>query len=164
MTTSRKAEEIVIITGASSGIGGATARELARMGFYVLAEVRRNQDADAIREQSIEPHVLDITNPDYVQALAVRALINNAGMGANAPFEVFPIDEWRRLFEVNFFGHIMPDAGTSACPNPQQGSRDQHQLGGRKIAMATYGPYAGTKFALEAVTEAAQLACSLVEK
>jgi NAD(P)-dependent dehydrogenase (short-subunit alcohol dehydrogenase family) len=36
----------------------------------------------------------------------VRALVNNAGIGVNAPVEVFAIDEWRSLFEVNFFGHI----------------------------------------------------------
>src|SRR5580692_8347895 len=49
MTTSPEIQEIVIITGASSGIGAATARELAQRGFHVLAGVRRDQDADTIR-------------------------------------------------------------------------------------------------------------------
>lgn len=49
MTASTENQEIVMITGASSGIGAATARELARRGFHVLAGVRRDEDADAIR-------------------------------------------------------------------------------------------------------------------
>jgi NAD(P)-dependent dehydrogenase (short-subunit alcohol dehydrogenase family) len=100
MTTSPEVQEIVIVTGASSGIGEATARELARRGFYVLAGVRRDQDADAIRGPGIEPLIIDITNPDHIRALAarvqedpqgraVRALVNNAGIGVNAPVEVF---------------------------------------------------------------------------
>src|SRR5580700_688818 len=117
MTTSTEIQEIVIITGASTGIGAATARELAWRGFHVLAGVRRDQDADAIRGPGIEPLLIDITNPDHIRALAarvhgdpqgraVRALVNNAGIGVNAPVEVFALDQWRLLFEVNFFGHI----------------------------------------------------------
>src|SRR5580658_2513005 len=117
MTTSPEPQEIVIITGASSGIGAATARELARRGFHVLAGVRRDQDADAIRGPGIEPLIIDITNPDDIRALAarvhgdpqgraVRALVNNAGVSVNVPVEVFAIDEWQRVFEVNLFGHV----------------------------------------------------------
>src|ERR1700741_5389748 len=122
MTTSPEIQEIAVITGASAGMGAATARELARRGFHVLAGVRRDRDADAIRGPRIEPLIIDITNPEHVRALAtrvhgdphgraVRALVNNAGIGVNVPVEAFAIDEWRRLFEVNFFGHI---AGTQA--------------------------------------------------
>ncbi len=104
MTAPVETQEIVIITGASSGIGEATARELARRGFHVLAGIRRELDADAIRGSNIEPLILDITNPDHIRALAdrvngdpqgraVRALMNNAGVGANAPVEVFPLDQ-----------------------------------------------------------------------
>ena len=165
MTTSPEIQEIVIVTGASSGIGAATARELARRGFHVLAGVRRDQDADAIRGPGIEPLILDITNPDHIQALAarvhedpqgraVRALVNNAGIGVNAPVEVFAIDEWRRLFEVNFFGHIA--AIQTLLPALIRGKGRVVNISsvGGKIAMATYGPYAGTKFALEAVSDA----------
>src|SRR5262249_15376753 len=117
MTSSYETQEIAVITGASSGIGAASARELARRGVHVLAGVRRRPDADAIRGPAIEPLIIDITNPDHVQALAtrvygdpqgraVRTLVNNAGIGVNVPVEAFPIDEWRRLFEVNLFGHI----------------------------------------------------------
>ena len=165
MTTSPEIQEIVIVTGASSGIGAATARELARRGFHVLAGVRRDQDADAIRGPGIEPLILDITNPGHIRALAarvhedpqdraVRALVNNAGIGVNAPVEVFAIDEWRRLFEVNFFGHIAVIQTLLPALIRSKGRVVNISSVGGKIAMATYGPYAGTKFALEAVSDA----------
>ncbi len=165
MTTSPQIQEIVIITGASSGIGEATARELARRGFHVLAGVRRDQDADAIRGLGIEPLILDITNPDHIRALAarvhedpqgraVRALVNNAGIGVNAPVEVFAIDEWRQLFEVNFFGHIVVIQTLLPALIRSKGRVVNISSVGGKIAMATYGPYAGTKFALEAISDA----------
>jgi NAD(P)-dependent dehydrogenase (short-subunit alcohol dehydrogenase family) len=72
MTASPDIQEIAVITGASTGIGAATARELARRGFHVLAGVRRDRDADAIRGPGIEPLIIDITNPDHIQALATR--------------------------------------------------------------------------------------------
>jgi NAD(P)-dependent dehydrogenase (short-subunit alcohol dehydrogenase family) len=72
MTASTEMQEIVIITGASSGIGDATARELASRGFHILAGVRNDRDADAIRGAGIEPLIIDITNPDHIRALATR--------------------------------------------------------------------------------------------
>ncbi|HME90972.1 MAG TPA: SDR family NAD(P)-dependent oxidoreductase, partial [Myxococcaceae bacterium] len=109
MTASPEIQEIAIITGASTGIGAATARELARRGFHVLAGVRRDRDADAIQGPGTEPLIIDITNPGHIRALAtrvhgdqqgraVRALVNNAAIAVNAPVEAFAIDEWRRLF------------------------------------------------------------------
>src|SRR5271167_204992 len=80
-------QEMVVVTGASTGIGAATARELALRGFHVLAGVRRDVDAEALRADGIEPHILDITVESDVVAIAdrvardlrrpVRALINN---------------------------------------------------------------------------------------
>ncbi len=165
MRTSPDIQEFVIVTGASSGIGEATARELARRGFHVLAGVRRDQDADAIRGHGIEPLIIDITNPNHIQALAtrvhqdpqawaLRALVNNAGVGVNAPVEVFAMDEWRRLFEVNLFGHIAVIQALLPALIRSKGRVINISSVGGKIAMATYGPYAGTKFALEAVSDA----------
>ena len=164
MTAPIEIQEIVIITGASSGIGAATARELARRGFHVLAGVRRDQDADAIRRPGVEPLIIDITNPDHIRALAdrvhgdpqrraVRALVNNAGIGVNVPVEVFAIDEWRRLFEVNSFGHIAVTQTLLPALIRSKGRVINISSVGGKVAMATYGPYAGTKFALEAVSD-----------
>src|ERR1700755_2653657 len=112
MTVSSEIQEIAIVTGAATGIGAATARELARRGFHVLAGVRRDRDADAIRAPGIETLIIDITIPDPISALAtrvhgdpqgraVRALVNNAAIQANVPIEAFAIGEWRNMFEDN---------------------------------------------------------------
>src|ERR1700742_2656397 len=108
-------DELIVVTGASTGIGAATARELARKGFHVLAGVRREADADALRADRIEPCILDITVDSDITAIAervtrdprpLRALVNNAGIAINAPIEALPLPEWRQQFEVNLFGHI----------------------------------------------------------
>jgi NAD(P)-dependent dehydrogenase (short-subunit alcohol dehydrogenase family) len=83
----------------------------------------------------------------------VRALVNNAGIGVNAPVEVFALDEWRRLFEVNFFGHIAVTQALLPALIRSKGRVINISSVGGKIAMATYGPYAAAKFALEAVSD-----------
>ena len=164
MTASSEIREIAIVTGASTGIGAATARELARRGFHVLAGVRRDRDADAIRGPGIEPLIIDITIPDHIQALAtrvhgdpqgraVRALVNNAAIQANVPIEAFAIDEWRNMFEVNLFGQIAVTQALLPALIRSKGRVVNISSVGGKVAMATYGPYAGTKFALEAVSD-----------
>jgi NAD(P)-dependent dehydrogenase (short-subunit alcohol dehydrogenase family) len=164
MTAPSEIREMAVITGASTGIGAATARELARRGFHVLAGIRRDRDADAIRAPGIEPVMLDITNPDHIEALvtrlnqdpqgrAVRALVNNAAIQANVPVEAFAIDEWRRMFEVNLFGHIAVTQALLPALICSKGRVVNISSVGGRIAMATYGPYAGTKFALEAVSD-----------
>ncbi|WP_221329602.1 SDR family oxidoreductase [Actinoplanes sp. L3-i22] len=157
------AQQLVVVTGASTGMGAATARELARQGFHVLAGVRRDRDADALRGDGVEPVILDITETARVEALAarvdadprpLRAVVNNAGIQVNAPVEALPLAEWRRVFEVNLFGHI---AVTQALLPAllRSGGRvlNISSIGG-KAAMPTYGAYAGAKFALEAVSDA----------
>src|SRR5271168_332267 len=150
MTATPEIQEIAAITGASTGIGAATARELARRGFLVLAGVPRDRDADAIRGPGIEPLIIDITNPDHIRALAdrvredpqgraVRALVNNAGMALNIPVEAFAIDEWRRLFEVNLFGHIAVTQTLMPALIRSKGRVVNISSVGGKIAMATYG-------------------------
>src|SRR6202042_3790361 len=103
MTASNSSDrrELIVVTGAWTGMGAATARELARRGFHVLAGVRRDVDAESLRTDGIEPHILDITVESDVVAIAdrvardplrrpVRALINNAGIAMNAPVETLP--------------------------------------------------------------------------
>ena len=156
-------EQLIVVTGASTGLGASAARELARQGFHVLAGVRRDSDADAVRSAGVEPVILDITEPAQVQALAervaadprpLRALVNNAGIQVNAPVEALPLAQWRRVFDVNLFGHV---AVTQALLPAllRSGGRvvNISSIGGR-IAMPTYGAYAGAKFALEAVSDA----------
>ncbi|WP_197375906.1 SDR family NAD(P)-dependent oxidoreductase [Mycolicibacterium baixiangningiae] len=163
MTVSSE-NELVVITGASTGIGAATAREMAQRGFHVLAGVRRDRDADAIRAANVEPLILDITNSDQIRALAsrvsedpqrrpLRALVNNAAVQANVPIEVFGIEQWRDMFEVNLFGHVAVIQALLPTLIESGGRVVNISSVGGKIAMATYGPYAGTKFALEAMSD-----------
>ncbi|MEV7095868.1 SDR family NAD(P)-dependent oxidoreductase [Amycolatopsis sp. NPDC051045] len=156
---------LVVVTGASTGLGAATARQLASRGHHVLAGVRRESDGDAIRAGGIEPVILDITRPEHVQALAdriagdpgrrpLRVLVNNAGISVNAPVETLPLAEWRRLFDVNLFGQVAVTQALLPFLHRSRGRIVNISSVGGKIAMATYGPYAGTKFALEAVSDA----------
>jgi NAD(P)-dependent dehydrogenase (short-subunit alcohol dehydrogenase family) len=162
--SNRAREELVVVTGASTGIGAATARELARRGFHVLAGVRRDVDAEALRADGIEPLILDITVESDVVAIAdriaadplrrpVRALINNAGIQLNAPVETLPIAEWRRMFDVNLFGHVAMTQALLPALLRSSGTVVNISSVGGKVAMANYGPYAGSKFALEAVSD-----------
>ncbi len=145
--------EIVVVSGASTGIGAATARELARRGFHVLAGIRRDTDADALRATNIEPIMLDITNEAEIAALvkritddperrALRALVNNAGIGINAPVEVLPLSEWRKLFDVNLFGHVAMMQALLPVLIESRGTVVNISSVGGKVAMATYGPMA----------------------
>jgi NAD(P)-dependent dehydrogenase (short-subunit alcohol dehydrogenase family) len=163
MTTSH--EELVLISGASTGMGTATAHELARRGYHVLAGVRRESDADALRATNIEPVILDITDPAQIASIAhriatdpagrpLRAVINNAGIAINAPVELLPMAEWRHQFEVNFFGHVAVTQAVLPALHTSSGRVVNISSIGGKVAMPTYGAYAGAKFALEAMSDA----------
>ncbi len=157
--------ELVVVTGASSGIGAATARRLAARGFFVLAGVRRDVDAQALRNDGIEPVRLDVTDANDIAALVdrvdgdgeqrpLRALVNNAGIPVNAPVEVLPLHDWRRLFDVNLFGQIAVTQALLPALLRSRGTMVNVSSVGGKVALPTYGAYAGAKFALEAVSDA----------
>ncbi|MDH6565337.1 NAD(P)-dependent dehydrogenase (short-subunit alcohol dehydrogenase family) [Streptomyces sp. SAI-117] len=165
MTKSSETQELVVVTGASTGMGAATAREMARRGFHVLAGVRRDSDGKALLDAGMEPVILDITRQDHIAALLariegdpqgrnLRALINNAGLPMAGPIETIPLDEWRRLFEVNVFGHVaLTQALLPALVRSNGRIVNISSLNG-KVSMAGYGAYAASKFALEAVSDA----------
>ena len=162
MTTSPEISELFIVTGASTGMGAATARELAAQGHFVLAGVRRAEDGQALASSHIRPVILDITRPEQITELVdlvetdgrpLRAVINNAGIAVNAPVEVLPMTEWRRQFDVNFFGHIeVTQALLPALLRSRGRVVMMSSIGGR-LAQPTYGAYSGSKFALEAVSD-----------
>ncbi|WP_118914586.1 SDR family NAD(P)-dependent oxidoreductase [Mycobacterium shigaense] len=160
--------ELIVVTGASTGMGAATAKELARRGFHVLAGVRREADGEALAANGpdgLEPRILDITVESDVAAIAdrvardpqrrpLRALINNAGIAVNAPVETLPIDQWRKQFEVNLFGHIAMTQALLPALLHSSGTVVNISSVGGKVVLPTYGAYAGSKFALEAVSDA----------
>jgi NAD(P)-dependent dehydrogenase (short-subunit alcohol dehydrogenase family) len=146
-------------------MGAATATELARRGFHVLAGVRGDSDGAALRTAGIEPVILDITNQQHIAALVaridadpqrrpLRALVNNAGIPGVGPVEVTPLEQWRRLFEVNVFGHVaVTQALLPALVRSKGRIVNISSLSG-KLSMAGYGPYASSKYAIEAVSDA----------
>jgi NAD(P)-dependent dehydrogenase (short-subunit alcohol dehydrogenase family) len=151
----------VVVTGASTGIGRATALRLARGGFTVLAGVRRQEDADALHaaQPGIEPVLVDVTDAAAVAALGERAagaplagLVNNAGIAVAGPLEGIPLDEVRRLYEVNVFGLL---AVTQALLEPLRAGRGRivnlGSIGGR-IGTPFVAPYSSSKAAVRSLS------------
>jgi NAD(P)-dependent dehydrogenase (short-subunit alcohol dehydrogenase family) len=153
----------VLVTGASTGIGRATALRLDAAGWRVFAGVRREADADSLREAGSErlaPLTLDVTDAAQIAAVAERigsggeggldGLVNNAGIGVPGPLETMPMEDIRRQVEVNLFGQI---AVTKAMLPAIRRARGRivfiSSIGGR-IAFPMNGPYHVAKFGIEA--------------
>jgi NAD(P)-dependent dehydrogenase (short-subunit alcohol dehydrogenase family) len=153
----------VVITGASTGIGRATALRLARAGFDVLAGVRREEDGAALRNDDgrIEPVLVDVTDAGQVAGLAERVggaplagLVNNAGIAVAGPLEGVPLDEVRRQYEVNVFGLL---AVTQTLLDPIRAGHGRivniGSIGGR-INTPFVGPYSSSKAAVRSLSAA----------
>jgi NAD(P)-dependent dehydrogenase (short-subunit alcohol dehydrogenase family) len=154
---------IIVVTGASTGIGRACALRFAELGYPTLAGVRKPSDGDALKAESsgnIEPILLDVICPESI-ARAVAAigdqplagLVNNAGIAIVGPLELLPIDAWRRQFEVNVIGLV---AVTQALlPLLRRGRGRIVNIGSiaGRSALPGSGAYDSTKFAVEAITD-----------
>lgn len=153
----------VLVTGASTGIGRATALRLDAAGWRVFAGVRREEDAESLRAAGSErlvPLTLDVTDADHLAAAAERVeaagegldgLVNNAGVAIPAPLETIPIEDLRRQIEVNLIAQV---AVTQALLPELRRARGRvvfiASIGGR-IAFPLNGPYHAAKFGIEAV-------------
>lgn len=105
--------KVALVTGASSGIGDATARRLAQLGYTVYAVARRADRMAALKERGIRTEPADVTDDATLVALVdkiisetgrIDVLVNNAGYGSYGALEDVPIAEARRQFDVNVFG------------------------------------------------------------
>lgn len=162
-----------LITGASTGIGRATATHLAKQGWTVFAGVRKEADGEALSENAVgdlRPILLDVVKTDQIEAAArtigdhlgqdrLAGLVNNAGIAMMGPLALQPMDEFRAHFEVNVFGLL---AVTQAFVPLLGGSEDRTGAPGRivnitsvggKLASPFLGAYTATKHAVEAMTD-----------
>jgi NADP-dependent 3-hydroxy acid dehydrogenase YdfG len=101
---------IVVVTGASYGVGKATAKKLSESGYHVIGIARDVEQLNKISNENIEVYPVDITNDDQVYQFCqqligrnVIALINNAGGGFNLPNSILDddINNWRKSFDLN---------------------------------------------------------------
>ncbi len=170
MGTSNIADKVVVITGASSGLGASTAKLLARHGAKVVLGARRKDRIDAVVQEIAAAGgtaigcVADVTKRADVEALIqgavdrfgrVDVLVNNAGIMAIAPIQLLKVEEWDRQIDVNIRGVLYGVA--AALPHMQQ------QQSGHIINLASvtgikvFAPggtvYSATKFAVRALTE-----------
>ena len=110
-------EKYVLVTGASSGLGKATAQKLADNGFIVFAGVRKSEDKQILENlhKNIIPIFIDVTSEESVNCAfeqiskitpKLYALVNNAGIALAGPVEYIPIEILQKQFEVNVFGSI----------------------------------------------------------
>lgn len=152
----------VLITGASTGIGLATAKTLVERGYRVLAGARKQEDLDKLeKEIGAIPIRLDVTKAEHIRNLEktlqnedLYALINNAGIAVHGPVECVPMEEYRLQFEVNFFGLIA--VTQVALPHIRKSKGrviNVSSISGRS-ATPFMSPYSSSKFAVEALTDA----------
>lgn len=160
-------DRVALVTGASSGIGFETARDLAAQGFVVYAGARRVERMEPLKGIGVHVMSLDVTVDESMTAVVaaveaahghVDVLINNAGYGSYGSLEDVPLEEGRRQFEVNVMGLArmcqlvipgMRRAGSGRIINVSS-------IGGKM-----YEPlgawYHGTKFAVEGMSDSLRL-------
>jgi NAD(P)-dependent dehydrogenase (short-subunit alcohol dehydrogenase family) len=154
----------VLVTGASTGIGRATALHLDASGWKVFAGVRKEEDADSLRAEAsdrLAPVTLDVTDAEQIAAAAeligreaadgLDGLVNNAGVAVPGPLETVPLEDLRHQLEVNLVAYV---AVTQAMLGEVRRAEGRivflSSIGGR-IAFPFGGPYHASKFATEAI-------------
>ena len=155
--------KVALVTGASSGIGDATARRLARLGYTVYAVARRADRMAALKEQGIATEPADVTDDAALVALVdkiisetgrIDVLVNNAGYGSYGALEDVPIAEARRQFDVNVFA--LARLIQLVLPH-MRAQRDGYIVNISSIGGKIWEPlgswYHATKFAVEGLSD-----------
>jgi NAD(P)-dependent dehydrogenase (short-subunit alcohol dehydrogenase family) len=150
----------VLVTGASTGIGEATALHLKELGFDSVAGVRRDEDAHRLGSHGLRTVRLDVTDQDSIVAARdelkdtpIVGLVNNAGIAVAGPLEFMPLDQLRMQLEINVVGQVaviqqfLPALRTT-------GGRivNVSSIGGR-FALPLVAPYNASKFAIEGISD-----------
>lgn len=162
--------KVVIITGASSGLGEATARYLAARGAKLVLAARRTDKLQALAAElsaagtDVLVQATDVTDMAQVQALAdatlkrfarIDVLVNNAGIMPLAPLAKLRVDEWSRMIDVNIKGVLH---GVAAVLPTMTAQADGHiiniaSVAGHKLFTPGGTVYSATKFAVRALSE-----------
>jgi short-subunit dehydrogenase len=169
--TPRLSEQVILITGASAGIGAALARVLAdrfpgvRLALTARREDKLNEIAIGCRQAGADVLIIptDMTDAAQVAVLSrgvlekwgrVDAVVNNAGYGQMGPIELMPLKTAKEQFDVNFFAPLILTQSLIPTMRQQGGGRivNISSLGGR-MAFPTGGLYSTSKFALEALSD-----------
>ena len=163
--------DAVVVTGASSGIGRAYALALDRAGYQVFATVRKEKDAESLRQAASEylrPVFMDVTAEASMAAAAhtvaqvvgeagLAGLVNNAGIGVSGPIEYITADDLRRQFEINVFGPVRVTQAFLPLIRQAQGRIINIGSVGGKITMPFSGALCASKYAVEAINDALRL-------
>ncbi|HXZ25087.1 MAG TPA: SDR family NAD(P)-dependent oxidoreductase [Nitrospiria bacterium] len=166
--TGRSADRVVLITGASSGIGASLAREFSRRGFALVLVARRLDRLTALRDELIRTGCralavrADVTSErELAEAFRqahrlfgrIDIVVANAGFGVRGPFTSLTLDDYRRQFEINVFGALRTiSLGLDALTR----SKGIAVLMGSVVGHAAFpriSPYAMSKFALRAFAD-----------
>jgi NADP-dependent 3-hydroxy acid dehydrogenase YdfG len=161
--------KVILVTGASSGIGEVTARRLAARGATVLLGARRTTRLDRIVEDIVasggiaEARALDVTRRADVEAFAAHAMarfgridviVNNAGVMPLSPMAALKVDEWERMVDVNIKGVLYGIA--AVLPAMQRQGFGQiinvSSIGGLSV-VPTAAVYCATKYAVRAISD-----------
>ena len=162
-------DKVILITGASSGIGEGLARALAGAGAKVLLGARRTDRLEALadelraRDAVVKTAALDVTDRADMQAFAQRALalwgridvlINNAGIMPLSPLAACKFEEWDRMIEVNMKG-VLWGIGAVLPTMEAQGHGQIINIGsiGALQSVPTAAVYCATKFAVRAISD-----------
>ena len=157
----------VLITGASSGIGLASAHQLLDRGWRVFAAARRLEKMESLRQRGAEVLPLDIASEASRRQLAdaissrvgvLDALVNNAGFGDVGPVETMSLDQVRDMFEVNLFGLMGLTQLLLPRMREQRSGRivNVSSIAGRFVTPGA-GWYGASKHALEGISDALRL-------
>ena len=154
----------VLITGASSGIGRATAQYFHEKGWNVIATMRSPQtETELTQLDNVLVTQLDVTDSETIdQAVSqglekfgrIDALVNNAGYGAYGPLEAFPMENIRRQFDTNVIGLL--EVTKAVLPHfrtQESGTIVNISSIGGKLTFPLGALYHGTKFAVEGISE-----------
>lgn len=162
---------VVIVTGASTGIGRAVSLRLAAHGYDVYAGVRRSADSESLLAEAeaaktpLKTVLLDVTAVDQVQAAEERVraelngrvfsgVVNNAGIAVASPLEFLPLEDLREQFEVNVIGQVAVAQAFLPLLRDHFGRLVFVGSVSGLVSTRLLGAYAASKFALEAVADA----------